>query len=73
MDWSLSDAFSPGKAPATPLAAGTLGAGGGLFGDGITKRSGGNEFRIVSLDVSEQGRAFCGDVGLEFTRRSKPI
>jgi hypothetical protein len=49
MDWSLSDAFSPGIVPATPLAAGTLGAGGegGLFGDGITKRSGGNEFRIV--------------------------
>jgi hypothetical protein len=32
---------------------------GGLFG-GVTKRVVGDEFRIVQLDVSEQGSAFCG-------------
>jgi hypothetical protein len=59
MDWSLSGVASPvGGTPATPLATGKLGAGGGLFGFG--KR--GNEFRIVQLDVGAQGRAFCGGV-----------
>jgi hypothetical protein len=57
MDWSLSGTGSPaGDTPASPLAAGKLGAGGGLFGFGQR----GNECRIVQLDVAAQGRAFCG-------------
>jgi hypothetical protein len=59
MDWSLSGAGSPtGDSPVTPLVAGKLEAGGGLFGFG--KR--GNEFRIVKLDVGAQGGLFCGGV-----------